>query len=79
MQDMKSLQRMGIMGDDMVKEMEKSVDSFFRGEDDAIARRLKKVDGMPTQELKSKHTPRHMKQPLAKNMKKRQRKNGAFA
>lgn len=76
---MKSLQRMGMMGDEMVKEMEKSVDAFFRGEDDAIAKRLNRVDRMPTQERKAQHTPRHMKQPLAKNMRKRQRKNGALA
>ena len=79
MQDMKSLQRMGMMGDEMVDEMEKSAKAYFEGETDAIAKRLNKVDDLPTQERKAKHTPRHMKKPLAKNMRKRQRKHGAFA
>lgn len=78
MQDMNDLRRMGMMSDEMVEEMEKSVHKFYRGEFDAVERRLNKVDGMPTQERKAQHTPRHKKQPLAKNMKKRQRKNGVL-
>lgn len=79
MEDMRSLRRMGLVNAAMMADLERAYTELQKGDELAIQKRLKAVDGMPTQECKAKPVPRHMRQPLAKNKKKRDRKHGVGA
>jgi hypothetical protein len=78
MEDLRKLRDMGAIGEEVFDKTDLAVRDFQRGDQDALRELEGRLSRLITQESEFIKTPKHKKRPMAKNARKRARKNGAF-